>query len=125
MALFTDRELDVMSVLWTLESGTVTEVRERLDDELAYNTVLTVLRTLETKGHVRHEGEGKAHRYYPTVERDEAGRSGVSRLLDKVFDGSAEAMLTHLVRDPELSHERLARMRKLIDDRLRDDTGGR
>ena len=75
MPLFTERELDVMSVLWTLKSGTVTEVRERLDDELAYNTVLTVLRTLEAKGHVRHEGEGKAHRYFPTVKRSDAGRS--------------------------------------------------
>lgn len=118
MGLFTDRELDVMSVLWTLESGTVTEVRERLDDSLAYNTVLTVLRTLEAKGHVRHEGEGKAHRYFPTVKRDEAGRTGISRLLDKVFEGSAEAMLTHLVDDQNLSNERLARMRKLIDERL-------
>src|SRR5471030_1115391 len=108
MALFTDRELDVMSVLWTLESGTVSEVRDQLDDDLAYNTVLTVLRTLETKGHVRHEGEGKAHRYFPTVKRSEAGRSGVTRLLDKVFDGSAEAMLSHLVRDRKLSREKLA-----------------
>lgn len=121
MGLFTERELDVMSVLWTLTSGTVSEVRDRLDVDLAYNTVLTVLRTLETKGHVRHEGEGKAHRYFPTVKREEAGRTGVSRLLDKVFDGSAEAMLTHMVRDRTLSRDRLARMRKLIDEQLRDD----
>ena len=125
MPLFTERELDVMSVLWSLHSGTVSEVRERLDDELAYNTVLTVLRTLETKGHVRHEGEGKAHRYFPTVKRSEAGQSGVKRLLDKVFDGSAEAMLTHLVSDRKLSRERLARMRALIDDRLRDGRGSK
>lgn len=120
MASFTERELDVMSILWALTSGTVSEVRDRLDVDLAYNTVLTVLRTLEAKGHVRHEGEGKAHRYFPTVKREEAGRTGVSRLLDKVFDGSAEAMLTHLVRDRTLSRERLARMRRLIDEQLRD-----
>ena len=124
MPQFTDRELDVMSVLWTLRSGTVNEVRERIDDELAYNTVLTVLRTLEAKGHVRHEGEGKAHRYYPTVERDEAGKSAVTRLLDKVFDGSAESMLAHLVGDRQLSRERLAKMRTLLDERLQDDKGG-
>ena len=124
MASFTDRELDIMSVLWSLGSGTVTEVRERVTDELAYNTVLTVLRTLEAKGHVRHEGEGKAHRYYPTVAREEAGRTGISRMLEKVFDGSAEAMLTHLVRDKSLSRERLAKMRKLIDERMREDKGG-
>ena len=120
MSSFTERELDVMSILWALTSGTVSEVRDRLDVDLAYNTVLTVLRTLETKGHVRHEDEGKAHRYFPTVKREEAGRTGVSRLLDKVFDGSAEAMLTHLVRDRTLSRERLARMRCLIDEQLRD-----
>src|SRR3954470_12787728 len=120
MARFTDRELDVMSVLWTLRSGTVTEVRERLDDELAYNTVLTVLRTLEAKGFVRHEGEGKAHRYFPLVKRDEAGRSAVGRLLDKVFDGSAESMLTPLVADRKLSKEKLARMRSLIVEQLGD-----
>lgn len=125
MPKFTDRELDVMGALWTMHSGTVSEVRERIDDALAYNTVLTVLRTLEAKGHVRHEGEGKAHRYFPTVRRDEAGSSAVTRLLDKVFDGSAESMLAHLVGDRNLSRERLTKMRLLLDERLRDDKEGR
>ena len=66
---FTDRELDVMAVLWSRGSATVAEVRERLPDDLAYTTVLSVLRTLEEKGHVGHRGEGKAHRYFPLVER--------------------------------------------------------
>lgn len=120
MAHFTDRELDVMSVLWTLGSGTVTEVRERLDDPLAYNTVLTVLRTLEAKGHVRHEGEGKAYRYFATVEREEAGTSAITRLLDKVFDGSAEALLAHLMSDKRVTRKGIARMRALLDERLGD-----
>ncbi len=51
---FTDRELDVMAVLWDLGTATVTEVRDRLRDDLAYTTVLTVLRTLEQKGYVGH-----------------------------------------------------------------------
>ena len=123
MPQFTDRELDVMSLLWTLRSGTVSEVRDRLSDDLAYNTVLTVLRTLETKGHVRHEGEGKAHRYFPTVAREEAGGSAIRRLLDKVFEGSAEALLTHLVSDKRISRKRLAAMRELLDERLRDKDG--
>ena len=123
MPQFTDRELDVMSVLWTLRSGTVSEVRDRLSDDLAYNTVLTVLRTLETKGHVRHEGEGKAHRYFPTVAREEAGGSAIRRLLDKVFEGSVEALLTHLVSDKRISRKRLTAMRELLDERLRDKDG--
>ena len=123
MASFTDRELDVMSVLWKLKSGTVSEVREHIADDLAYNTVLTVLRTLEAKGHVRHEDEGKAHRYFPTVRRNDAGRSAVARTLDKIFDGSAETMLTQLVGDKALSREKLTRLRTLIDERLADKGG--
>lgn len=118
MADFTDRELDVMSVLWRLSSGTVAEVRDELSEPFAYTTVLTVLRTLEAKGHVRHEGEGKAHRYFPTIAREAAGTSGIRRLVDKVFAGSTEALLSHLVSDKRLSREKLKRMRALLDERL-------
>ncbi|HEY6159114.1 MAG TPA: BlaI/MecI/CopY family transcriptional regulator [Gemmatimonadales bacterium] len=117
---FTDRELDVMSVLWDAESATVAEVRERLADDLAYTTVLTVLRTLEQKGYVGHTGEGRAHRYHPLVKRAAAGRSALSRLVDKVFDGSPELLLTQLVSDKNLSDEELRRLRKLLTERLRE-----
>jgi len=62
--LFTDRELDVMSILWRAGSGTVTEVRDALGEELAYTSVLSVLQTLEAKGYVGHEAEGRAYRRY-------------------------------------------------------------
>ena len=116
---FTDRELDVMSVLWELGSATVAEVRERLADDLAYTTVLTVLRTLEQKGHVGHTGEGRAHRYHPLVKREAAGRSALRRLLETVFDGSPELLLTQLVSDKNLSEEELRRLRRLVEERLR------
>lgn len=117
---FTARELDVMSVLWDAESATVAEVRERLTDDLAYTTVLTVLRTLEQKGHVGHTGEGRAHRYHPLVQRTAAGRSALRRLVDKVFDGSPELLLTQLVADKNLTDEELRRLRKLLTERLRE-----
>ena len=117
---FTDRELDVMSVLWDAGSATVAQVRERLSDDLAYTTVLTVLRTLEQKGYVRHTGEGRAHRYRPLVKRAAAGRSALRRLVDKVFDGSPELLLTQLVYDRNLGDEELRRLRKLLADRLRE-----
>jgi BlaI family transcriptional regulator, penicillinase repressor len=115
---FTERELDVMGVLWELDSGTVAEVQERLSDPLAYTTVLTVLRTLEDKGYVRHEAEGRAHRYFPTVDRSAAGKSALRRLVRKVFDGSAAMLLTHLVSDRSLTEEELERMRRLLDARI-------
>ena len=116
---FTERELDVMAVLWELGSATVAEVRERLHDELAYTTVLTVLRTLEEKGHVGHREEGKAHRYVPLVARQAAGRSALTRLIDKVFNGSPELLLSQLVDDRDLSADELRRLRQLVDDRLK------
>ena len=117
---FTDRELDVMNVLWDAGSATVAEVRERLSDDLAYTTVLTVLRTLEQKGYVGHTGEGRAHRYRPLVKRAAAGRSAVRRLVEKVFDGSPELLLAQLVSDRNLSDEELRRLRKLLAERLRE-----
>lgn len=120
---FTARELDVMSVLWREGSGTVAEVREQLSDDLAYTTVLWVLQTLEEKGYVRHEREGRAHRYIPLVEPEEAGASALSRIVDKVFHGSAEQLLAQLVTERNLPAEELQRMRDLLDRRLAEAGG--
>ena len=117
---FTDRELDVMGVLWDLGSATVAEVRAQLADDLAYTTVLTVLRTLEQKGHVGHVGEGRAHRYHPLVKREAAGRNALRRIVDKVFQGSPELLMTQLVSDKNLSDEELRRLRRLLAERLRE-----
>lgn len=113
-AYFTDRELDVMQVLWEHGPATVAEVRGRLDENFAYTTVLTVLRTLEAKGHVDHEEAGKAHRYYATVSQEAARRTALSRMVDRIFGGSTELLLTHLVEDRKLSADDIERIRALM-----------
>ena len=118
---FTDRELDVMAVLWSLGSGTVPEVRERLSDDLAYTTVQTVLRNLESKGYVAHDEEGRFHRYRPLVEREEAGQSALKRLLSKVFAGSPELLLSQLVSQRNVSEQHIRRMRQLLDEHLPEE----
>lgn len=115
---FTARELDIMAVLWERGSGTVSEVRDALAGEFAYTTVLTVLRTLEDKGYVTHVSEGKAHRYLPAVEPDVAGRSAITRIVDTMFAGSPELLLTHLVSDRRLDSKKLKQLRALLDARL-------
>ena len=117
---FTERELDVMAVLWERGPSTAAEVREQIADDLAYNTVLSMLRILEDKGHVGHTEEGRAHRYFPLVAREAAGSSALERLVDKVFGGSAELLLTHLVKDRKLNAAELRRIRRVLDDRLRE-----
>lgn len=109
-----DRELDVMGVLWELGSGTVTEVRDRLPADLAYTTVLTILRNLEEKGLVVHEAEGRAHRYFPNVARRTARRTAVARLVEKLFHGSPEQLLTHLVEERQLDARDLQRLRRQL-----------
>ncbi|HEX6536474.1 MAG TPA: BlaI/MecI/CopY family transcriptional regulator [Gemmatimonadaceae bacterium] len=109
-----DRELDVMGVLWEMGSGTVAEVRERLPAELAYTTVLTILRNLEEKGFVTHEAEGRAHRYLPRIARSEARATLVGRLVEKLFHGSPEQLLVHLVRERKLTADDLARIRRTL-----------
>lgn len=113
---FTHRELDVMTVLWRLGHATVSEVRAELHDELAYTTVLTVLRTLEEKNHVAHEEEGRAHRYRPLVDRETAGTSALKRMLSTVFGGSAELLLTNLVNDQNLSRSEIEQMREVLNE---------
>lgn len=117
---FTPRELDVMSILWRRGSGTVAEVLEALDEELAYTSVLSALQTLEEKGHVRHEEEGRAYRYYATVEPEEAGGSALSRIREAIYQGSAEWMFAQLVSDRGLDRSELERMRRLLDERLEE-----
>jgi predicted transcriptional regulator len=115
---FTDRELDVMAVLWQLGSAKVSEVRDRLKDDLAYTTVLTVLQKLEQKGYVTHEEVGRAYRYSSRVPRDLAGRSALRRIASKMYGGSAELLLAELVSDRGLSDEMLRRMSEVLGERL-------
>ncbi len=112
--IFGDRELDVMGVLWAAGSATVAEVRDQLPVDLAYTTVLTILRNLEEKGFVSHESEGRAHRYFPRLARKDARTTLVGRLVDKLFHGSTEQLLVHLVRDRKLSAADLTRIRRQL-----------
>ena len=115
---FPPRELAVMSVLWRLGSATVTEVRDALEEDLAYTSVLSALQTLEEKGYVRHEPEGRAYRYHPLVEAERAGGSALTRIRDSIFQGSAERMFAQMVSDRKLGRKELERMRQLLAKRL-------
>ncbi len=113
---FTERELDIMSVLWREGSGSVAEVRETLGDSVAYTTVLKFLQILERKGAVRHKSEGRAYRYYPLVEKEAAGGSALNRIREKIFGGSAALLLAQLVSEQDIPPKELARMRKILEE---------
>ena len=110
-----------MSSLWELGSGTVTEVRDHLGDPLAYTTVLTVLRNLEAKHFVRHEEEGRAHRYFPLVERQTAQRNALSRLMANLFAGSPSALIAQLVDEHGVSADELQQLARKLKARPEGD----
>jgi predicted transcriptional regulator len=117
-----DRESELMEVLWDQGPSTVEEVRKMLKVKLAYNTVLSILRTLESKGYVEHQEEGRAHRYLARIKREAAWRSALRQLSDRLFKGSVELLLTSAVTDRRLSDDQAGRIRELLDRRTQRDT---
>ena len=106
-----------MAVLWRRGPSTVAEVREELHDELAYTTVLTMLRNLEAKQYVGHEPDGRAHRYFARVRQQAARKSAIRHLSSKLFQGSADLLLTQLVADRKLSEDQVRRIREILDEK--------
>ncbi len=118
---FTERELDIMAVLWARGPSTAAEVRGALNDVVTHNTVQKMLTILEDKGCVAHTEEGRMHRFHALVAREQAGSSAFGRLIDKMFAGSAEALLTHFVRDKRLTRAELERVRDLLDAQIDEE----
>ncbi|MDA8347759.1 MAG: BlaI/MecI/CopY family transcriptional regulator [Pseudomonadota bacterium] len=112
----TDRESDIMRVLWDRGACRVSDVRHHLKDVLAHNTVLTMLGILEEKGFVRREAQGRGHVYFAIVPEKEARHSAVRHLVGKFFRGSSELLITHLVSDQHLSAAQIERLRTLLQD---------
>jgi len=112
----TEGELRIMEALWRLERATVAEVAEIMPPPpIAYNTVLTTLRILESKGHVAHEEAGRAYVYYPLIAREAAAQSAVTQVVSKFFGNSGSALALRLIESERPSDEELARLRSLID----------
>ena len=113
----TDREADIMQILWERGPSTVAEVRQALSDDLAYTTVLTILRNMHAKGYVDHKPEGRAHRFFPKIQQQAARKNAVKHLMGKLFKGSAELLLTQLVSEHKLDDDQVERIRKILEEK--------
>jgi len=113
----TEAELRLMDVLWTRGPSTVADVLEALpaDPPLAYSTVITTLRILETKGYVSHSKDGRAFHYEPVVARQEARSSALRQVMQRFFEGSPELLMASLFESGEVDGAELKRLRKLIE----------
>ena len=116
-ATLTEAELRIMNVLWDRGAATVHEVLQALPAKpaLAYNSVLTIIRILETKGYVKHEKDKRAHVYMPKVDRKDATRFEVSHLVSRFFGNSHEQLVLNILEESEIDAEELARVRQLLE----------
>lgn len=112
----TKAELRLMKVLWVRGESSVAEMvaATAVEGELAYTSVLTTIRILETKGYVSHRQEGRAFLYNATVGETDASRSEVKHLLERFFGNSRERLLLSLLGDDEISAEELRRLKEAI-----------
>jgi predicted transcriptional regulator len=114
----TEAELRIMNIIWQKSEATVSDVLAALpaDSNLAYNTVLTTMRILETKRYLRHTKakDARAFVYRPVIGRVEATRNAVRHLLRRFFGDSAEALISNLLEDEVLDDVELKKIRKLL-----------
>lgn len=115
--LLTETELELMTILWKLGEGSVSEVIEQLPKErdLAYTSVSTILRILEQKGILKTRKEGRGHIYTPQLKKSEYEAKTVKHVVDRVFDGTPVALVRQLLDTVKLDESDLKELKKLID----------
>ncbi len=109
-------QLKVMSAVWNLQKATVREVKNAVSGRkpLAYTTVLSVMQVLEKKGYLRHETLNRRYVYYPRISRQQVVKSNIRDRANRLFDGSAELLMRHVLESQEPSAGELKRLKRLI-----------
>jgi predicted transcriptional regulator len=114
----TPQELEIMKIVWQKREAKVRDVYETLLErrKVAYTTVMTMMGILEAKGHLKRRREEKAYVYCPTRPEGVVMRSMVREFINRVFDGSAQPMLVHLLKDRRLTEEEIEDLARLIKE---------
>ncbi|MGQ1947769.1 BlaI/MecI/CopY family transcriptional regulator [Geofilum sp. OHC36d9] len=100
----TNAEEEIMQILWKLKEGLVRDIREEFPDpKPARNTVSTIVRILEKKGHVAHKTFGNVHVYYPLIKKEDYSKSQLFGVMKKYFDNSFPAMASFFAREKDLT----------------------
>ncbi|HEY3739008.1 MAG TPA: BlaI/MecI/CopY family transcriptional regulator [Bryobacteraceae bacterium] len=115
-ATLTDQELEIMKVVWELGPATVRDVYEKLLERrhIAYTTVMTMMKILEDKGHLDKTQVDRAYVYRSTKPQQQVLRGMVREFVDRVFNGSAEPLLMHLIEEEKISKDDFAEMKRLV-----------
>ena len=111
-----EAELEMLQHVWHLREATVADVHEQVleEREVAYTTVMSILKKLADKGYLQYEREGRAYVYSPARRQEEVQGEMLSEIIDRVFSGSAVALAQRLAKQEDLSEEERAEIRQLI-----------
>jgi BlaI family penicillinase repressor len=114
-ATLTDQELEIMKIVWERESATVRDVYEAILErrKVAYTTVMTMMKILEQKKHLKRTQADRAYVYRPTQPKGQVIGAMVRDFVNRVFNGSAEPLLVHLVEEHNLSQQDLDEIARL------------
>ena len=112
-------ELEIMNVLWESGPAAVQAVQERLGSDLAYTTVQTMLNILWRKGKVKRTLIDRAYHYRPAITKTKAVAQTLRDVIDRVFGGSAEALVLGLMETKQLTPEALERLREALEEQGR------
>jgi len=112
----TEQELEIMKIVWERDRATVRDVYESLLErrKIAYTTVMTMMNILEQKKYLRKSAEDRAYIYRPAKPKKQVIQGMVREFVDRVFNGSAEPLLVHLMEDRKLSTKDLDELRRMI-----------
>jgi predicted transcriptional regulator len=119
MKMLSRPQLEIMKIVWRLGEATVRDVYEdlRLQRPIAYTTVMTMMKNMEARGHLKKRSEGRAYVYSAAVSEGPMLRRLVSDFVDRVFNGSTEPLLAHLVEERRLSEKDLEKIGKMIREK--------
>lgn len=117
----TELELEILKILWRDGPLVVQEVRDRLERELAYSSVITIMNIMTDKGYLARTKEGKGYRYRARVRAEATKKQMLSDLVDRAFDGSAAAVMLNLIETKGLDGGELAKLRAIIDQKMKDE----
>ena len=109
-------QFEFMKIIWRKREATVRDVYEEMlkRRKISYSTVLTMMRDLETKGLLTHESVNRTYIYKPVCTRREISGGIIRDIMSRIFDGSAEALVSRLLDDEGISSEELAHIKDVI-----------
>jgi len=115
MERLTNKEEEIMQVLWSLEKGFVKEVVEQLSGDNHYNTVSTIVRNLEEKGFVSHTAFGKTHQYFPLVSKEAYAKKFMNLASQRYFNSSYKSMVSFFAKEEKISADELREILEIIE----------